>query len=70
MEPVTLTRDPRRAATYLWPDGLTAILPWVDAWIAYREGTAPRLLRDDDGGPRLFDTPTLAASALGARLPE
>lgn len=68
-DPVTLTPDPHRASTYLWPDGLTAVLPWGDAWLAYREGTAPRLLRDNHGGPRLFPSPTLAASALGARLP-
>lgn len=68
MESVTLTRTPE--GLYYWPSGRPAILPWrAGSFYACADTPAGSVLRFGDGTVRTFPSPTLAASALGARLP-
>lgn len=66
--PTTLART--GPYTYLWPSGRSAVFEWTPgAWVAMRDQGFPRAVLTDANDMRLFPSPTLAASALGARLP-
>lgn len=67
MEPAVLTRI--SPDVYRWPSGRLALTRRAGRWSALYDESGLRVVMDRAGRERTFPSPTLAASALGARLP-